>query len=173
MHQLLPDYGSMGMNIMKTQKVSLNLPFNLGGVEFVPNHVEQKAAWSLYVELITRIAVQPFDSKHGVMREVLASLYSLFSLTRQVLRDSGPEVAHGPDSLGPVAIKILTEGLAPFTTRWHPRLRVHELTCPENVSPLEHERSWKDFHQMQRELAVVQAEMKRYADILAEIAGVT
>jgi hypothetical protein len=156
---------------MKTQKLSINLPFGLGGVEFVPNKAEQKAAWSLYVELTTRVAVQPFDPENGVMREVLSSLYSLFSLTRQVLRDSGPDVAHGPDSLGPLAIKILTEGLAPFTTKWHPRLRNHELTCPENVSPLGHERAWKDFHQMQRELAVLQGEMRRYADMLAEIAG--
>jgi len=156
---------------IKAQKVSVSLPFGLGGIELIPNKVEQRAAWCLYVELTTRIAVQPFDPQHGLMREVLTSLYSLFGLTRQVLRETGPEVAHGPNSLGPLAIEILTRGLAPFTTKWHQSLRNHERLCPEGVSAHKHERDWEHFPQMMRELEALQHEMKKYADALAEIAG--
>ena len=156
---------------MKTQKISINLPFGLGGVEFVPNEAERRAAWSIYVELTTRIAVQPFDAENALMREVLSSLYSLFGLTRQVLREAGPDVAHSPESFGPLAIRILTEGLAPFTTKWHQRLRKHELSCPDKVSALEHERSWEYFQQMEQELAALQEEMRGYAEALAIIAG--
>lgn len=156
---------------IKAQKVSVNLPFGLGGIEFVPNKVEQRAAWSLYVELTTRIAVQPFDPQYGLMREVLTSLYSLFGLTRQVLREAGPDVAHGPNSLGPLAIEILTKGLAPFTTKWHPSLLNHERLCPESVSAHKHERDWEHFPEMMRELEALQQEMKKYANALVEIAG--
>lgn len=156
---------------IRAQKVSVNLPFGLGGIELVPNKVEQCAAWCLYVELTTRIAVQPFDRQHGLMREVLTSLYSLFGLTRQVLREAGPEVAHGPNSLGPLAIEILTKGLAPFTTKWHQSLRNHERLCPEGVSAHKHERDWEFFPQMIDELEVLQQDMKTYADALAEIAA--
>src|SRR5262245_16827502 len=107
---------------MKTEKISVSLPFGLGGLEITPNRVEQRAAWSLYVELTTRIAVQPFNPETGRLREVLTSLYSLFGLTRQILRDAGPDVAHGPQSFGPLAIEILTKGIAPFTTKWHQKL---------------------------------------------------
>lgn len=156
---------------MKAEQISVSLPFGLGGVVITPNKAEQNAAWALYVELTTRIAVQPFDPDHGVMREVLNSLYSLFGLTRQVLRDAGPEVAHGESSLGPLAIEILTKGIAPFTTRWHPRLKEYESTCPSNISALAHERSWREFNQMQSELKDLQIEMRKYTRMLAEIAG--
>jgi hypothetical protein len=156
---------------MKTEKVSVSLPFGLGGLELAPNKAEQRAAWSLYVELTTRIAVQPFNPETGLMREVLASLYSLFSLTRQVLREAGPDVAQGPNSLGPLAIEILTKGLAPFTTRWHQKLGVYELSCPPGVSALEHEHSWEHFDQMRQELEELQGGMRKYAVALAEIAG--
>jgi hypothetical protein len=156
---------------IKAQKVSINLPFGLGGIEIVPNEAERRAAWALYVELTTRIATQPFDPENGLMRNVLTSLYSVFSLTREVLREAGPGVAHGPNSLGPLAIEILTKGIAPFTTRWHQRLCIHELTCPEGFSALKHERCWKYFNEMAQELEVLQKEMRTYSNALAEIAG--
>ncbi len=156
---------------MKAQKVSVNLPFGLGGIELVPNKAEQRAAWALYVELMTRIAVQPFNPVSGVMREVLTSLYSLFALTRQVLREAGPEVAHGQNSLGPLAIEILTKGLAPFTTKWNQKLRVYEICCPEGVSALDNEHSWDYIDEMRQELEELQKGMRKYADALAEIAG--
>ena len=156
---------------MKTEKISVSLPFGLGGLEITPNKAEQRAAWSLYVELTTRIAVQPFNLETGRLREVLTSLYSLFGLTRQILRDAGPDVAHGPHSFGPLAIEILTKGIAPFTTKWHQKLGAYELTCPNNLSAYDHERAWEQFGQMLRELETIQKEMKRCADVLAEIAG--
>ena len=58
-------------------KLSLGLPFNLGNAEFVTDETQVRAAWSLYVELITRIAVQPLRQDEGLYREALNSLYSL------------------------------------------------------------------------------------------------
>jgi hypothetical protein len=46
-------------------------PFELGKLEFEPNEVEQRAAWSLYVELTTRIATEPLDPVKGSLREAL------------------------------------------------------------------------------------------------------
>ena len=55
---------------------------------FSPNDEEKKAAWSLYVELRTRVAVRQFAGEYGLMRGALDSLYSLFSTTREVLREA-------------------------------------------------------------------------------------
>lgn len=39
----------------KLKKVSVNLSFGIGGAEWEADVTERKAAWSLYVELVTRI----------------------------------------------------------------------------------------------------------------------
>ena len=156
---------------IKATKLSVNMPFGLGGLEFEANEVEQRAAWSLYVELMTRIAIEPLDRDEGILREALSSLYSLFGLTRQILREAGPEVAHGPESFGPVAINVLNKGIRPFTAKWHRELKKHEDVKPDDVSQVEHEHNWKYFEQMHQELADLQAEMKLYARALAQISG--
>jgi len=156
---------------IKAKRLSLNLPFGLGGIDLEPDEVQEKAAWTLYVELMTRTAVQPLDEEEGLLREVLKSLYSLFELTRNVLRDAGPGVAKGPNSLGPVAIDVLNKGLRPFMAKWHPRLSAYEAKSPEGVSPVEHEHKWGYYQEMRQELEDMQAQMRIYADALAKIAG--
>lgn len=157
--------------MVKVKKLSLRLPFNLGECELEPSDVEQRAAWTLYVELMTRVAVQPLDPEHGVLREVLDSLYTIFKLTRDVLKDAGPEVAKGANSLGPIAIAVLNQGLRPFMAKWHPRLKDYEDKRASGVSQVEHEHRWEAYQEMRQELAHTQEEMKIYADVLAIIAG--
>jgi len=160
----------MNPSFYKPKRYKVTIPF-VGEVEFEPNDRERHAAWSLYVELQTRIAVQPFRHESGLLREALSSLYSLFAFTREVLREAGPDVARTPESFGPLAIKVLTVGIAPFTTRWHQRLQQHELHRPEGVTPFEHERQWSEFETMVAELEVLQRGVKQYADALLKIAG--
>lgn len=156
---------------VRATKLSLNLPFGLGGIVIEPNEAEQRAAWTLYVELMTRVAVQSLDPETGLLREALKSLYSLFDLTRRILLEAGPEVAHGPESLGPVAIEVLNKGLRPFTAKWHPRLLDYETQRPTDKSQVEHERQWQYYDEMRQELAEVQEKMRGYAEALAKIAG--
>src|SRR3954454_6461879 len=84
----------------KQFKVSLNLPFGLGGVEqtWEPNDAERRAAWELYVELATRVATVSLPADAGLQREALTSLYALFGVTREILRRYGPEVAQPKDT---------------------------------------------------------------------------
>lgn len=156
---------------IRAKTLRVGLPFELGSLEFEANEVEQRAAWSLYVELMTRIAIQPLDEQEGLLREALTSLYSLFGLTRQILREAGPEVAHGPKSFGPIAIEVLNKGLRPFTSKWHPILQGHEGKRPETISPVDHERNWEYFGEMRQELIELQKQLKIYAVALAEISG--
>ncbi len=156
---------------IKAKSLKVGLPFGLGSIEFEANEAEQQAAWSLYVEMTTRIAVQSLDTDEGLLREALNSLYALFGLTRKILSEAGPAVAHGTESFGPVAINILNEGLRPFTSKWHPLLADHEAKRPPDVPPLEHEHNWEHFSKMRQELVELQKQMQIYADVLAEISG--
>jgi hypothetical protein len=113
----------MAKKRIKATKLSLNLPFDLGGIELEPDETQQRAAWKLYIELTTRIAVQPLSLDEGLMREALTSLYSLFGTTRDVLKEAGPEVGAAPDTVGGIAIAVLNRGLRPFLAKWHPRLQ--------------------------------------------------
>jgi len=156
---------------IKAKKLSVGLPFGLGNIEFEANEVEQRAAWSLYVELTTRVAVQPLDPESGLLREVLASFYSVFAITRKILSDAGPAVAHGPESFGPIAIEVLNKGLRPFTSKWHPLLQSHENKRAADVSAYEHEQKWEYYQNMRRELIELQKQMAIYANVLAKISG--
>jgi hypothetical protein len=92
--------------------------------------IQKKAAWSLYVELVTRIAVQPLEVDQGLVREAMNSLYSLFGTTREVLKAAGPDVGASRDSVGGIAITVLNNGLRPFLAKWHPLLQAWEARRP-------------------------------------------
>ncbi|MEW5827812.1 MAG: hypothetical protein AB1846_02905 [Chloroflexota bacterium] len=156
---------------VKATKLTVGLPFNLGSLELQRDDAQQKAAWALYVELSTRIAVQPLDDG-GILREALTSLYNLFGITRQILRESGPEIAKGQNSLGFIAIEVLNIGLRPFLVKWHPLLKSYEEKKPENETTLEHEHNWDRANELRAELEKVREQMIIYVDALAKIAGI-
>ncbi len=156
---------------IRAKQLDVGLPFGIGSISFVADEVQQRAAWSLYVELETRVAVQPLDDDTGLLREALNSLYAIFEITRGILKEAGPEVADGEASLGPIAIRVLNDGLRPFLSDWHPRLKAHEAMRPNDVSELDHERAWDDYAAMRAALVQLQTDLRVYTDMLAEISG--
>ena len=157
---------------VKATKLSVGLPFNLGSLEFENDEAQQRAAWALYVELSTRIAVQPLGEGEGILREALTSLYNVFNITRQILRDAGPEIAKGPKSLGAIAIDVLNKGLRPFLVKWHPLLKDYEEKKPKDLTTVDHERTWEHASKLRQELEQVRQQMVIYVDALAKIAGI-
>ena len=65
-------------------KVSLNLPFGLGGVEqtWEPDDDERRAAWELYVELATRITTVPSRPAPASTGSADVALHPLWNDTR-------------------------------------------------------------------------------------------
>ena len=161
----------MTAKLGKITEVSLNLPFGIGGVVLEPDKREKEEAWGLYVELVTRIAVQHLAVDRGLVREALTSLYSLFESTRGILRKAGPKVGISPDSVGGIAIAVLNQGLRPFLSKWHPVLHEWENERPSDRSAKEHEGQWKHAKAVRDELETLRGDLEQYADALAEIAG--
>lgn len=157
---------------IKAKKLIVGLPFNLGSLEFENDENQQRAAWSLYVELSTRIAVQPLEEGEGILREALTSLYNIFGITRQILREAGPEIAKGTQSFGTIAIDVLNKGLRPFLVKWHPLLKSHEEQKPADKTTFDHERDWKYEKELRKELNQVREQMAIYVDVLAKISGI-
>jgi hypothetical protein len=159
--------------------VEIGLPWGLGkiGGRWSPDKAEREAAWEMYVELITRVSVEELAPEEGLLREALASLYSLFGTTRSILRAHGPAVAsprgRATESFGSIAVVILNRVLRPLLAKWHPLLSDHESRRPEGVSQAEHERSWQPQNaELRSDLAAVRATLTDYADLLASVAGV-
>lgn len=158
-------------------KVSLQLPY-IGGIEgtWQPDETEQRAAWEMYVELITRISVVELRPDEGLLREALSSLYTLFNTTRQILREHGPSVARPKSksdlSFGYLAVAILNTVLRPVLAKWHPLLLDYENTKPSSISSVEHERHWAYSDQLRQVLNDVRGTLIDYAKILAQVAGV-
>lgn len=154
------------------KKVSVSLPFGIGSAEWEVDSTERNAAWSLYVELVTRVAVQSLEIDRGTLREALTSLYSLFGSTREILREAGPDVGASHDSVGGIAIAVLNNGLRPFLSKWHPELQAWEAKRSLNLSPAEHEKSWQEEPQLRSELESLRKDLEKYAKVLATISGI-
>jgi len=158
-----------GRNQFKVKTMTVNIPFT-GKIELETNATQRQAAWSLYVELATRIASQSLAEQQGLLREALTSLYRIFSITREVLKQAGPSVGIEKNSVGGIAIAVLNEGIRPFLAKWHPKLQDWEAKCPSGTSQLEHERNWPEREQCRAELEQLRQNLNQYIEALATIA---
>lgn len=117
---------------------------------------DKSAAWELYVELLTRITTQKLDIAHGDEKTALDSIYSLFPITRQVLKNNSSQCIE----FAKIAIIVLNQVVRPFTAKWH---------------KLSMEKAFADNDQcnvFRLELALLQTELRKYTKLLAGMAGV-
>jgi hypothetical protein len=158
----------------KLSKVDTELDFGLVKLkaEWREDPAQKTVAWELYVELASRVSMQPLDLDDGLLREALGSLHALFATTRQILRVAGPGAGAATGSVGAIALSVLNRALRPFLTKWHPRLAAWEFTRRPDVAPLDHERAWEQSVQLRGELERVRCGLIQYARGLAEVAGV-
>jgi len=154
------------------KQVSVSLPFGIGSASWEADPTERNAGWELYIELVTRIAVQPMAEDLGTLREALNSLYTLFGSTREILRKAGPKVGASHDSVGGIAIAVLNNGLRPFLSKWHPLLQNWEVQRSEELSIQVHEKDWELEPELRKELEILRKNLERYAQALASISGI-
>ena len=156
---------------------SISIPFlGLQGNWEVDDQ-QRKAAWEIYVELVTRVTVVELKENEGIIREALNSFYSLFNTTRDILKRYGPGIAVASQksdmTLGHVAVGVLNKVLRPLLARWHPILEAYEKQRPAHVSIAEHEHNWDQTGALRAEIAKVRKELIEYADVLAKVSEVS
>ena len=136
------------------EKVRLNLA--VVGLEMSFEEADRDAAWELYIEMLTRIVTQPLPNSVGDDKTALGSVYSLFPITREILRRRGRSTV----KFSMVAIPVLNQIVRPFTAKWHRESLAGAFNDDEKC------RTFRE------ELAAVQDELRNYNRMLAEIAGV-
>jgi len=156
---------------------SVSIPYSQDGLKktiegvWYPTENERKAAWDMYVEIVTRIPVAYVKPDMGMLRICLSSLYKLFDVTREILREYGPTLARpraeGQLSFGYLSIKILDLILRPFMMKWHPLLAEYERTKDGSDSPQDHEKKWARYEEFNKAMNEVNEAMMQYVSLLA------
>lgn len=135
---------------------SINLDFGVFSMEFTPQEEDKAAAWALYVELLTRITTQPLNDDEGDEVAALESIHSLFSVTREILKQYGRKCREFTG----IAIVVLNEKIRPFAARWH------KLEKDGILATSEGKKQFRD------ELKNLQLIIRFYASTLSKIAHV-
>ena len=117
---------------------------------------DSDAAWELYVEMLTRVVTQPLPVEIGDEETALDSVYSLFPITREVLRRRGRRAIN----FTKIAVPILNQIVRPFTAKWHGKRLAGDL-ADEDIR-----------NEFRDELATLQEDLRNYNRMLAVIAGV-
>ena len=126
------------------EKIQLNTKLVNAEISFKSS--DQDAAWELYIEMLTRIVTQPLPSEAGDEQTALESVYSLFSTTREILRQRG----RGTIQFSKVAIPVLNQVVRPFTAKWHKE---------SLAGAFREERKRKEFR---KELEILQVDLRNY-----------
>lgn len=148
-------------------EVTVSVP-QLSELRFVVTRDTKKVAWKLFVETVTRVSTQSLDDDSGLLREAMTSLYGLFQVVRETLKETLPSPAQsGAPTVEQFAITMLNRELRPFLARWHPELRRWEQAHPDAD-----EATWPQARECRRELASLQVRIHQYAVGYAKLAGI-
>jgi hypothetical protein len=123
-------------------------------IEF--NKSDRNAAWELYIELLTRSATQTIRKEDGDEKSILKSLYSIFDITREILKRNGPSSIE----FTKIAIVVLNQIIRPFTSKWHRVLIIDEINNDETLESF------------REELSHLQSDLTQFMIALSYIAGV-
>jgi hypothetical protein len=125
-------------------------------MDWSPKDSDKDAAWDMYIELLTRITTQPLSDTDGLEKTALESIYSIFGITRGIIKQHGRDC----EGFARIAIVILNQIIRPFTARWH------KLSSDGAFNDSERCKAFRE------ELKELQAKLTNYSKMLAEIANV-
>ncbi len=135
---------------------SLKIKTSFLEAEWNPQTADKDAAWEMYIELLTRITTQPLANQHGDEKTALTSIHALFATTREIIRRHGRDC----NEFTKIAVVVLNQVVRPFTAEWHKRSLEgafkSELECAH----------------FRKDLSKLQAVLKNYSRMLADMAGV-
>lgn len=161
--------------------VTLSLPFQLGSATVDLTPIQRNVAWTMYVELATRISSQELKPGDGSIVEAFGSLHSLFETTRKVLKECGPDTATSHESVAFIAIRVLNEGVRPFLVHWRTRFSDFEAKEFEELAktyggnhrvPID-ESKWELYNEFYQALESWRQEMTAYVSEMARVAGIS
>ena len=161
----------------KYKITKINLPFGLASIELTPSEEDLQLAHKIWIELVTRKAAIPFDSKYDIIHEVYNSWYKLFEKVRDFIAEIPvTSIYNNKDTkkLINVSIEILNKGLRPHLTKWQAQYthwynRESKLDENKNLSPQELQRKFPEYNDLINDMKIINKELEKYADELKKI----
>lgn len=140
----------------KWDMTSLKIKTPFLDMEWKPQDEDKAAAWELYIELLTRITTQGLHEDHGDEKTALASIYSIFGITRDVMKNNGRHCIE----FTKIAVVVLNQVVRPFTAKWHRLFMKDAFNDPNSCV------------EFRNELEELQVHLRVYTKMLADMAGV-
>lgn len=150
------DKESLGKLLKRFDLTKINLKTQWLELEISHTKDDRNAAWDMYVEMITRTVTQPLSYNYGDEEAALKSIYELFEITRNILKEKG----RNAKEFTMIAVVVLNQIVRPFTSKWHQKLVDQTFYEPEQR---------KLFRE---ELNELQSYLVCYAKLLADLANV-
>lgn len=122
-----------------------------------PGKADRFPAWTLYVQLKTRVATQPLRYRDGAESAAMQSIYELFVLARRLIDQHGLEAPH----FAVPTYHVFERIVRPFTSFWHGEQQRGALARQDNR------------RLFRRELRRLSQKLTAFAGILADLAGAT
>jgi hypothetical protein len=141
--------------LAKWKLTSLKINVKFLEMEWNPSDEDRRAAWDMYIELLTRIATQPLAEEEGDEASALKSLHAIFPLTREIIRSN-----FGCVEFAKLAVVVLNQVLRPFTAKWHRLSLQNEFENPASCT------------QFRAELCELQQDILKYTKMLGDMAGI-
>ncbi|MCA8990753.1 MAG: hypothetical protein KDA88_02185 [Planctomycetaceae bacterium] len=102
------------------------------------------------------ITTQCLQPDHGDEKAALDSIYALFGLTRETLRQQGRHC----NEFAKIAIVVLNQVVRPFTAKWHKESLAGAFGIPARCQ------------EFRDELSALQQNLRKYTKMLADMADV-
>ncbi|WP_445395891.1 hypothetical protein [Zobellella sp. An-6] len=125
-------------------------------MDWSPKDEDKEAAWELYIELLTRITTQSLPTDVGNESSALDSIYSLFRITREVIKKNGRHCIE----FTKIAVVVLNQVIRPFTAKWHKESLSGSFDNPVKCA------------EFRKELEELQMMLTKYTQMLADMADV-
>jgi len=142
-----------------------------------PSYADRQVAYAIWVELKTRKIGLPIDLDNDTIAEVYDSWYSLFNITRTLIKTVPVEslTAQSTRAIVDLCVDVLNLGLRPHLTRWQARFRrwyEQELatkTGGAGDDPQTIQRRFPEYKALAADLLLVNEQLIAYRDKMEEI----
>lgn len=142
--------------LKKWNLTSLKINAKFLELELNFSDTDRKAAWEMYVELLTRITTQRLSVEDGDELTALESIHSIFGSTREILKKYGSSCIE----FTKISVVVLNQIIRPFTAKWHKKSIEKAFDKP------------KECLAFRKELELLQENIRNYTRLLSDIAEV-
>lgn len=155
------------------REVTVRFPAGDAVYSVQPYTDERKLAWKIFVEITTRISIQPLAANEGILDESLSSLYYLFSCVRNLIAEAPPEVdifsKRNTPCVQVAAVEMLNLHLRPFLSKWH---KEYEMFKKSNEFNQHGEDAWPQCENFRRDLEILRLNLKSFSHVFGNAAQV-